>query len=233
MNKYFDDAKDVVDIALGSNQMISITSFNSPIPAYGTIVGSSVTHYGSEDSDRANLNVFLQFQDYDINDKGVTTKTVKILNLLILNPEGDNRWTRGMVSKVWNNHYPDSVAIDKDTGEVFLLFIESWGAELRHFAKFKSDDLQSLLLTLDETMPYYIFIDSSAMFNVISGEEGYNHLLRNLYISFKGAKRYRLNLRKDGKDAPNTGAMLEEIEEVPVMLSTSEGNTAGTEAGEK
>lgn len=195
LGNYFEDAKASLETAFGVNQSIAFSSFNSPFLSNCVINGVTVEHFGSEDSDRANMRVFLQFQEYDFESDGTPKQLVKIMNLLVLNSEADIKWTKRMRTNVWNDRYPTTVAIDMDTAEVYLLFIESYGVELRHFAKLKPDDLEALLLTLDENAPFYIFIDSGAMFDVLDGAEGYSHLLNNLFIVFKGARKVRLNIR--------------------------------------
>lgn len=198
LGNYFEDAKASLETALGVNQSVAFSSFNSPLLSSCVISGVTIEHYGSEDSDRANMRVFLQFQEYAFEEDGAPKQQVKIMNLLVLNSEADNHWTKRMRTNVWNDRYPATVAIDMDTAEVFLLFIEAWGVELRHFSKLKPDELEALLLTLDENAPFFIFIDAQAMFDVLDGAEGYSHLLENLYISFKGSRRMRLNIRKQG-----------------------------------
>lgn len=210
LGNYFEDAKSSLEVALGVNQSVAFSSFNSPLLSSCIISGITIEHYGSEDSDRANMRVFLQFQEYGFEEDGAPKQQVKIMNLLVLNSEADNRWTKRMRTNVWNDRYPATVAIDMDTAEVYLLFIESWGVELRHFSKLKPDDLQALLLTLDENAPFYIFIDGLAMFDVLDGAQGYSHLLDNLYISFKGSRRLRVNIRKQGIVPETKADMTEE-----------------------
>ena len=159
LSNYYEDAKASLESAFCVNQSVAFSSFNSPLLNNCIISGVTIEHFGSEDSDRANMKVFLQFQEYDFEDDGEPKKQVKIMNLLILNSEADTKWTKRMRTNVWSDRYPTTVAIDTDTAEVFLLFLESWGVELKHFSRLKADELEALLLTLDENAPFYIYID--------------------------------------------------------------------------
>ena len=203
LSSFYDDAVAQLEAAMNVNRNLIFSSFYSALPNHAIIEGRTFEKLGSEESDRANISVYLQFREVTITDEGEYKQNVKGTHLIILNPEADNKWTKRMRLQVWDDRYPDSIAIDRDTGEVFLLFLDAWGVELRHFAKIKLSDLEALLLTLDETAPFYIFVDDDAMFMVLDGSEGWNHLLDNLYISLKGSRRLKLYIRKSAKNSEN------------------------------
>lgn len=196
LSNYYEDACEVLEAALSENSFISISSFNSPIVSQVVLEAKTFEHFGSEDSDRANMKLYLQYKELRNNpESGKFQYELSAMELLILNSEGDTRWTPRMKANVWANKYPATVAIDINTGEVYLLFLQSWGIELRHFAKMPLGDLTGFMMTLNPVEPFYIYIYADAMFSVLDGAEGYNHLLDNLYIQFNGAKNYRVSLR--------------------------------------
>lgn len=196
MNNYYEDAYVELQSAIESSHLLSVTG-DSPLANQMVIESYEITHFGSEDNDKSNISLYLQFREYVLSDTETNALEPKLhcLNLLLLTPQGDNRWTINMITRVWKNQYPDHVAIDRNTGEVYLFFITKWGIELRHFARLDALQLQTILDTVDENTPYYIFVLASAMFEVLDGAEGTNHLRKNLYISFKTSSK-RINLKQ-------------------------------------
>ena len=200
LSNYYEDACHAVEEVLEHSSMISITSFNSPLASQAVLETKTITPL-NEESDRANMQLYLQCKMLVQDDNGNFVKQLHPLNLVVLNSEGDTKWTSRMRSRVWAGQYPDTVALDRETGEIYLVFLTNWGIELRHFGKMQLNDLEGLLLTINENAPFFIYIAAHAMFNVIDGAEGYNHLLSNLYIQFNGSRKYIVSLGSRDSDA--------------------------------
>lgn len=190
MNNYYEDAAEELRLAIENSHLLTVSS-DSPLANQMVIEMYDMKHFGSEDNDKSNIELYLQFREYTLTDTENQPLEPKLrcLNLLLLNPSADTKWTLNMITRVWKNQYPDHVAIDESTGEVYLLFISKWGIELKHFARLNPVELQSVLENIDENNPYYIYILATAMFDVLDGSEGNNHLRKNLYISFKTNNR--------------------------------------------
>lgn len=195
LSYFYEDAKAQLDELLQVNNIINISSPNSPVSNQGIIESTIIDHLGSDDSDRANMQVSLRFKEYAANEDGIFEQATRVLNLILLTSEGDRQWTPRMKSFVWNNKYPESIAIDRETGEVYLIYITNMGFELQHYGEIALDKLEAALLTLNNNAPYYIYIADTAMFSVIDGSEGYNHLLKNTYIMLNGIQSTRIQRR--------------------------------------
>lgn len=233
LENYYEDAKETLAKALAPNSVLSITSFNSDLANQLVITSCSIDKWGGVENDRANMELVLNCVGYDFrSEDGVGTRVNHTLRFVVLCSEGDNRWTYNMKNSVWRGYYPSAIAIDEDSGEVYLLFNSNWGVELKHFNSVPTTFLKEFMYTRDENAPYYIYIDSRAMFDVLDGAEGYNHLLRNLYIQFQGTAPYRLHIRGSIADEEMLEANAEAaggISDTPIDMSDVE---ALAEAGE-
>ena len=193
LSYFYEDAKVQLEDILQTNNIINISSSNSPISNQGIIESTIIDHIGAEDSDRANMQVALRFKEYAANADGVFDQTTRVLNLVMLTSEGDKRWSKRMREYVWKGKYPESIAIDRETGTVYLVFITQIGFELLHYSEIALDKLEAALLTLNNNAPYYIYIEDTAMFDVLDGSEGYNHLYRNTYIMLNGVQQTKIS----------------------------------------
>lgn len=224
LENYYEDAKETLSKVLAPNSVLGITSFNSDLANQLVIISCAIDKWGEGENDRANMTLTLSCVGYDLNEQGsVGAKKTHTLRLVVLCSEGDDRWTYNMKNSVWRGYYPSAVAIDEDSCEVYLLFNSNWGVELKHFNSVPENFLKDFMYTRDESKPYYIYIDSRAMFDVLDGAEGYNHLLRNLYIQFQGTAPYRLHLRgsiaEEEQLEANAKAAGEEISDAPVDMT--------------
>lgn len=202
---YYEDAVRTLESVFRVNNTFCISSFHSPLFNQGIVESCKVTPLASEDSDRSNVLLSVRFKEYIQDDKGAFTYTSSTREFIIFNPEGDTRWTRRMKLSVWDNNYPDTVAIDRESGDVYVLYLGTESAEFKHFSSIPVDELNTVLMALDYNAPFYIFIDDKAMFSVLDGGEGFNHLLHNTYIMLTGTNRVRIDFReiksKEGTNA--------------------------------
>ena len=206
-SNYYMDAVSVLNAAFSVNNMFSISSFHTPLFNQGIVESCLIEPLSTEDSDRANLKMSLQFKEYVQDETGGFVQASRTINFVILNPEGDRHWTRRMKLYVWDGNYPDTVAIDRDTGEVYLLYLGTDTAEFKHYSELGLDKLEAALSSLNYNAPYYIFISDKAMFEYIDGGEGYNHLLRNTYIMLDGSDKVRIDFRGEPLEEERLNAL--------------------------
>lgn len=195
LSYFYEDAKVQLEDILQVNNVINISSPNSPVANQGIIESTIIDHIGADDSDRANMQLSLRFKEYAANEEGIFEQATRVLNLVMLISEGDRLWSKRMKANVWNSKYPDSVAIDRETGEVYLVFITQAGFELQHYSEIALDKLEATLLTLNNNAPYYIYIEDTAMFDALDGCEGFNHLYKNTYIMLNGVQPIKIPKR--------------------------------------
>lgn len=116
-------------------------------------------------------------------------RLAKIRKLRLLTKLGDTLWTNRLKALVWETPYPDSVAIDVSTGEIFFVSLRNNELHLTYFNKFseQESDIEALLENLEEREPYRIKINEYATYEVLDGSEGYRHLYRNIQIVFNSS----------------------------------------------
>lgn len=148
---------------------------------------------GREDNEYPNMEIQLSYTQKIDTGSGIewvpNTRT-----LFMLNNIGDYKWTYNMREKLWDGEYPYTVAIDEVTGEVFFIHIIMGGLVLKLFGR-EEGLYERIKGYIDEREPYKIKIDEDAMFSVIDGAEGYNHLKDNIYIQLN-CENKKINIRK-------------------------------------
>ena len=197
---YYEDAVAQYSNYLATNNVLLFSSLNSSIPNHAIIENSIIDRCYEED-DRANLSIIIQFKEYVQGDDGLFTDVSRTMNLVFFNPEGDTKWTARMKSRVWRGKYPDTIAVDRETGDIYLVFITPKATlELCHYSKIQLSKLENILMSVNHNEPFYIFVDDKAMFDVIDGAEGYNHLFNKTYIVFNSAQEVRVYRREQSED---------------------------------
>ena len=109
-----------------------------------------------------------------------------------MNTKGDSIWPYLMVVKVWNGEYPSGVAVNEDTGVVYLLYLKMGSLLLVEFALLKDNEKEAIKEALNEVTPYRIKLDEDAMFNVLAEIEGYRHLHEKVFIEFDCGVKFRV-----------------------------------------
>lgn len=176
----FIDAKSMIEGAL-ENKKLSLRTYGAMFSNL-----SDVTHYHINEVDDeegyANIDMLLtyKFRTLSTDDSfGVIEKT---RNLKVLNTAGDNQWTYRMITRIWDGDYPSSVAIDMETGELFLFNVKINRVELIEFGVLSEIEFETFKLELNDREPFRIKLHEDAMFEFIDGAEGLNHLQKNIYI---------------------------------------------------
>lgn len=178
----FERAETILQRSLVENN-ISFGVFNSRLVNMCSVKHYEICNVGRNAEDDANLTLNLTYTIAEADDTGILRTFDKTRTLNLLTTAGDIYWTHNMIAKVWDGEYPSTVGYDIASGEVFLVYIRSWGIDLKYFATLSPEALESFD-NLNLSRPYKIYIKPDAMFKFIDGCEGTNHLKENLYISF-------------------------------------------------
>lgn len=115
--------------------------------------------------------------------------------LRVLANTGDYGWTTRLRALVWDGKYPDTVALDVDNGELYLVRVKEDGLHLTYFNDIEEIEVEYLLEDIEDREPYKIQIDENAMYEVLDGSEGYRHLFRNVQVVLHGNIKYVIKSR--------------------------------------
>jgi hypothetical protein len=179
----FIDAKNMIVDALSANNKLSLKN-------YGGMFANlcEVSHFHIEEVEDeegyANLDLTVVFKMPIMGSDSQFTLVEKTKKLKVLNNAGDNSWTFNMVNLFWDGDYPSSVAVDMETGEVFLFNIRLNRLELVEFGVLDESMFESFIHDVNDREPFKIYLDEKAMFEFIDGTEGRKHLQKNIYVEF-------------------------------------------------
>ena len=186
----FCDAKQAIEDSLENNKLI-LSKYNSSMVNMCT-----VTHYHIEDEEDkehiGNLKLMISYKERIITkyDKFETLNKTQVLT--VLNTRGDPIWPYIMTAKVWNGEYPSAVAINEETGVVYLLYLGISSLGLTEFAVLKENQLECVKESLNEVSPYRIKLDEDSMFKVLGEIEGNRCLHETLFIEFDCGVKFRV-----------------------------------------
>lgn len=148
-----------------------------------------------DDEGFANLDISIAYKMLSFNNR--TNDTDKILKLRLLSTLGDKVWTYKMKELVWNADYPSTVAFDKETGDVYFVYLKLGAIELERFGKLSETELEAVTEDLNDRDAFEIKLKPHAMFLFIDGEEGVRHLRENLFIEFNCGLPIKVFQEKD------------------------------------
>lgn len=186
------DAKNRLEEALEHSTIITKKEYGVLFSTVCELVDYSIEPIaGDLDDSPANLKLTIAFNENLIVDDKLK-KISRNLVLHVLSNKGDTVWTHAMITKVWDGNYPSAVAVDPDTGEVYLINIMLSGLELVMFGEFDKYGIEAFNADINDTEPYRIGIDEDAMFRVLDGAEGNNYLKYNIYVEFNTIVKIRV-----------------------------------------
>lgn len=193
------DAKELLMETLGTSTRLIIKKYGSQAARIADLKAYSVSNYTEEDSDNyANFILDLVYSEmlFGANERlGLVDKTRTIV---VLSNLGDNDWTFNMIHKVWNGDYPSTVGVDMTTGDIFLLNIRSNCLELIEFGQFTEEQLEHFLLERNDREPFALKLEERAMFAVLDGAEGINHLRDNVVVTFNCGVPLKVKAKEKG-----------------------------------
>jgi hypothetical protein len=179
----FIDAKTLISDALSVDKKLSLKN-------YGGMFANlcEVTHFHMDEVEDeegyANVDLTLAYKVPLMGNDSQFLLVDKTKKLKVLNTAGDIDWTYNMVNLFWEGDYPSSVAVDVESGEVFLFNVKLNRVELVDFGVLTGSAFESFTHDINDREPFKIRLDEKAMFDFIDGSEGRNHLKKSTFIEF-------------------------------------------------
>lgn len=177
------DAKGLLSEVLHETNTVLLSRYNSDFKEMGRII-----HFHIEPKDEIDcesvgtVNMTLLYEVMVPDENGFVAKEIT-RDLALLNPVGDYKWNKTLKFNVWEGNYPTTVSVDKINGDVFLMHLYADNrVELQYFARLTENELELFLGDLNIQKPYKLSIDKDALFLYAGGDEGLNHLKRNVII---------------------------------------------------
>lgn len=184
------DAKQAIEDSL-ENRRLVLSKYNSSL-----VNMCEVTHFNidiEEDEEHiGSLKLVISYKERIITKYDKFETLNKTQELTILNTKGDPVWPYLMTTKVWDGDYPSAVAINEETGVVYLLYLRMGSLGLTEFALLKDNQLECIKESLNEVSPYRIRLDEDAMFKVLGEIEGTRCLHETLFIEFDCGVKFRV-----------------------------------------
>ena len=185
----FCDAKQAIEDCLENNKLI-LSKYNSTMMNM-----CEVTHFHIEEKGNeyiGNMKLLITYKERIITkyDKFETLNKTQVLT--ILTTKGDPIWPYIMTVKVWNGEYPSAVALNEETGVVYLLYLRMGSLGLTEFALLQDNQLECIKESLNEVSPYRIKLDENSMFKVLGEIEGNKCLYETLFIEFDCGVKFRV-----------------------------------------
>ena len=186
----FCDAKQAIEDSL-ENKKLVLSKYNSSLMNM-----CEVTYFHIDDVEdveaTGSLKLTLRYKERIITkyDKFETLNKTQVLT--VLSTKGDPIWPYLMTTKVWNGEYPSAVAINEETGVVYLLYLRMGSLGLTEFALLKENQLECIKESLNEVSPYRIRLDEESMFKVLGEIEGTRCLHETLFIEFDCGVKFRV-----------------------------------------
>lgn len=184
------DAKEMIENSFSKKNML-LSRYNSSLVKMCDVSHISIREE-SNDEKVGSLYLLLKYRERIITKYDKFETLNKTQNLRILTPHGDNIWPFLMVVKVWNGEYPSCVALNEETGVVYLIYLTNENFKLVEFSVLSASQLEAITESLNDINPYRIGIDDDAMFKVLSEIEGVRYLQSNVYIEFDCGVKFRV-----------------------------------------
>lgn len=176
----FCDAKQMLEDNLATYRRLIIKRYGSLFASAGDVIHFHIDDV-EDDQGYSNLDMSISYKERVlIEDRFETIERHHQLRLL--SPVGDDQWTYTMINRVWEGDYPSTVAVDTDTRQVFLVSIQMSSVELIEFGMLTEQEFDAFITDCEDRNAYRIKLDESAMFKVIDGSEGMNHLRQTMVI---------------------------------------------------
>ena len=176
----FCDAKQMLEDNLATYRRLIIKRYGSLFASAGDVIHFHIDDV-EDDQGYSNLDMSISYKERVlIEDRFETIERHHQLRLL--SPVGDDQWTYTMINRVWEGDCPSTVAVDTDTRQVFLVAIQMSSVELIEFGMLTEQEFDAFITDCEDRNAYRIKLDESAMFKVIDGSEGMNHLRQTMVI---------------------------------------------------
>lgn len=181
----YSDAKELINSVLERGSSVVFSKYRHE---YSN--ACLVKHYYIEppaeglDNGQPNLDLRIDYVENKIVE-GVCKPLERHKRLRVLSSTGDTHWdNKNIVLKVWNGDYPTTVAVDVESGHVYLVYLYFNQFRLEYFGSMDDEQLETFLYTVNDREPFSIFINPNTMFQYIAESEGTNALKRGVTITF-------------------------------------------------
>ncbi len=191
------DARELIEETLGASNRVIIKHYGSLM-----VNPCDVTHYHIESVENiegfANIDLTITYRERIITKSERFETVERTKNLRVLSTYGDNTWSFNMINKIWDGDYPSSVAVNKETGVVYLFNVRVSGIELVEFGALDESQFMAFNECWNDREPFRIMLDEIAMFKYIDGAEGYNYLKSTLFVELNCVTKIRVYCSKQG-----------------------------------
>lgn len=173
---------------------LAFSPYNSNLRNFAILRNFDICNVGRNNDDSSNITLNLDYTITLPDENGCLNTFEKSRQLNLLCTLGDCEWTHNMIDYVWNGDYPSTVAVDTNTGDVFLVYLRNTCLELRYFSVLDANQLARFEEDINLARPFKIKVHERALFLVLDGAEGYNHLKENVYIEFNSVPPMQVEL---------------------------------------
>lgn len=148
------------------------------------------------------INLVLEFTGVKMNMLNIPENNKYKLDLVLLPALEDNKFPEMLEIKMFGAiGKPASVAIDRDTGDVYLFYIDSEDKiVLLQFAQLNSVDKEFIISDSSMIVTYEFGIDRKSLYAFITREYGWENLRNNLFIRFNTSPFVRVTVGNSSKD---------------------------------
>ena len=177
---YYQGVSSVLETMLKVHHSIVVSDFEDRLGKILEVDDLAVDRDLS-DMDYANFGMKLSLSEYDVNTE---QKKRYEMDLFIFNPvHMYGRWTHSLVDKIWSGDFPSTIAVDKWSNLVYLLYVGD-GLVLKRFGDLGKEKTYNVFDGFLPDKPVEIGVSELALYAYVEGSEGYNFLRKNLFVSF-------------------------------------------------
>ena len=107
----------------------------------------------------------------------------------------DNKFPEMLEVKMFGNRgKPATVGIERDTGDIYLVYIDNNEILLLQFAKLNSVDKEFIISDSSMVVTYEFGIDRKSLYAFITREYGWENLRNNLFVRFNTSPFVRVKV---------------------------------------
>lgn len=164
--------------------------FNSDLGLYSTYYINKISiGKNSEDTTYAettsNIHLKIYYTKVKMNVLNIPEQSCNLLDLIILAPLQDNKFPKAFEVKIFGQWgKPSAVAIDKNDGNIYLIYLCDDDFILLQFAQMAATDRDFVLSDTNFAVTYEFGVDRKSLYAFIVREYGWENLRNNTFIRF-------------------------------------------------
>ena len=164
----------------------------------GYITNSSVVKNNDEllySETWSNINIVLEYTGVKMNMVNIPENSRYKIDLILLPALDDNKFPEMLEVKMFGNRgKPATVGIERDTGDIYLVYIDNNEILLLQFAKLNSVDKEFIISDSSMVVTYEFGIDRKSLYAFITREYGWENLRNNLFVRFNTSPFVRVKV---------------------------------------